>query len=84
MEIKLKTSLDAECGVGDLVILSVYPRLFGVFGSSFCKLPECPKYCKASISQPSYGFYACSNKAWFLFKYFGQSILLLWSNFSDG
>ena len=84
MEIKLKTSLDAECGVGDLVILSVYPRLFGVFGSSFCKLPECPKYCKASISQPSYGFYTCSNKAWFPFKYFGQSILLLWSIFSDG
>ena len=32
MEIKLKTSLNAEYGVGDLVILSVYPRLFGVFG----------------------------------------------------
>ena len=70
MDVKLKTSLDVECGVGDLVILSVYPRLFGVFGSSFCKFPEYPWYSKASISQSSYGFYACSNKAWFPFKYF--------------
>ena len=83
MEIKLKTSLDAECWVGDLVILSVYPTVFWVFGSSFHKLPECPKYCKASLSQTSYDFYACLNKAWFPFKYFGQSILLLWSIFSD-
>ena len=50
MEIKLKTLLDDECGVGDLVILSVYPRLFGVFGSKFPKLPECPKYCKVSMA----------------------------------
>ena len=84
MEIKLKTSLDAEWGVGDLAMLSVYPRLFGLFGSSFCKLPECPKYCNASISQPSYSFYARSNNAWFPINYFGQSILLLWPIFSDG
>ena len=62
MEINLKTSLDAECGVGDLVILSVYLRLFGVFEPSFPKLFGCPKYCTASITRPSYGFYACLNK----------------------
>ena len=62
-------------------MLSVYPRLFGVFGPSFRKLPEYSKYCKVSISQPSYGFYSRSNKAWFPFKCFVQSILLLWSIF---
>ena len=56
MKISLKTLSDAECGVGDLEIFSVYPRLFGVFFSSFASLPECPKY-KPSTTQLSCGFY---------------------------
>ena len=36
----------------------MYHSLFGVYGSSFPKLPECPKYHKASITQLSCGFYA--------------------------
>ena len=60
----------------------MYHSLFGLFWSSFPKLTECPKYHKASITQSSCGFYA-NNKALFLFKYFGQSILLLWLIFSD-
>ena len=67
MEISLKISLDAECGVVDLVMFFVYPSLFEVFRSSFPKLSECSKYHKASITQPSCGFYVwvmfdfCSN-----------------------
>ena len=57
MKINLKTLSDAECGVGDLEIFSVYPRLFEVFFSSFPSLPECPIY-KPSITQLSCGFYA--------------------------
>ena len=30
-EIKLKTSLDAECGVGDLVILCVSQAIWGIW-----------------------------------------------------
>ena len=36
--------------------ISVYPRLFRVFFSSFPSLPECPKY-KPSITQLLLGFY---------------------------
>ena len=50
-----KASLDAECEVRDLVMLSVYPIPFGTFVP---KLPECPKYHKASITQLPYGLYA--------------------------
>ena len=57
MKINLNTLSDAECGVGDLEIFSVYPRLFGTFFSSFPSLPECRKY-KPSITQLSCGFYA--------------------------
>ena len=57
MKISLKTLSDAKCGVGDLEIFSVYPRLFEVFFSSFPSLPECPIY-KPSITQLSCGFYA--------------------------
>ena len=57
MKINLKTLSDAERGVGDLEIFSVYPRLFGVFFPSFPSLPECPKY-KPSITQLSRRFYA--------------------------
>ena len=36
MKISLKTLSDAECGVGDLEIFSVYPRLFwGIFSPVF-------------------------------------------------
>ena len=37
-EISLKTLSDAECGVGDLEIFSVYPRLSEVF---FPVFPVC-------------------------------------------
>ena len=57
MKISLKTSSYAECGVGYFVIFSVYPTLFGVFGSSFPRLPEFPKYHKACITQLSCSFY---------------------------
>ena len=77
MKISLNTLSDAGCGVGDLEIFSVYPRLFGTFFSSFSSLPECRKY-KPSITQLS-----CLHKAWFLLRYFGQSILLLWLIFTD-
>ena len=41
-----------------LVIFSVYPSLFGVFVSSFSRLPECPKFHKPSMTQLSFGFHA--------------------------
>ena len=56
LNVELET-LDAECGVGDLKILSVYPWLFwGVF-SSFPTLSECPE-CKLRITQLSCDFHA--------------------------
>ena len=67
-------SFGTKHGVEDLLILPVYPIPFSVFGSTFPRLLESPKYHKASILNFQMVF-THLNQVRFLFKYFGWSVI---------